>query len=51
VRERSLVLPAVLVLIAVDPTFEHRRRAAEQEAARGSASPLGARDARDDVIA
>jgi hypothetical protein len=32
VRERSLVLPAVFVLIAVDPTFEHRRRKAELEA-------------------
>jgi hypothetical protein len=46
VRERSLVLAAVLVLVAVDPSFEHRRKKDELEAAQRSASPLDPRGPR-----
>jgi hypothetical protein len=46
VRERSLVLPAVLVLVAVDPSHEHRRRKAELEAEQLALSPLGSDPAR-----
>jgi hypothetical protein len=46
VRERSLVLPAVLVLIAVDPAFEARRRQAELEAEQNGVQPIAAYTAR-----
>jgi hypothetical protein len=45
VRERSLVLGAVLVLISVDPTFEHRRRREEEQAEVWSAASLASHGA------
>jgi hypothetical protein len=45
VRERSLILGAVLVLISVDPAFEHRRRRAEEQAQAWSAAAVASRAA------